>query len=1172
IQGNRAYLSGGGLVLTGGSDLYVDNGAVIDNVASSYGGGIWASGTGTVVDFDTFTASTTCVREKCAQLSNNSALGLHGGGIYADDRVIVDLEAVYMEGNGAFFGSGVYAVGGNTRINMDSVMLVDGEATNYILSVYDPGIGTPELTINSSTIAGNSGQTSLWQVSGGGTFDGFGLIVAENDGGNWYDGGGVVMMDCSVLSMSYVGNGNVVADPLFVDSANGRYHISKNSPAIDMCNSGFTIDIDRESRPRDVADQGAFDGTSFYVNGRGDVAQATEAVRLRADVGLGMVMGVTVDVVWAEQYGDALWVGLTAEQKAKLAASGLPYQNVAGYGEIAFDRFRFDPVVDGEPWGQLGAAAGAVMTDEGYGLYFVQLSGPATDEDMEDLGVTVELLQYYPQGSYLVWGTAADIERWQEISPKARWAGVYHVGYRLTTRTVNALMTEAGEKVSRWQILMVDDGRLGELERLVTANGGRIMARGGQTALGEGVGLAHWEVVMPVAGVRAVAAWPSVMVVEVMDLPQAGDESSNQIIADNAPGGVPQIGYQNWLATVGYDGSGVRVAIMDSGVDWDHPDLNVASGSEYGGYAEAGEPGSDGGGGPDSGHGTHVAGIVAGTGVSGADDANGFLYGLGVAPGATLHAQDILDSWPGVNVAVADAATYAEVSNNSWGWGIGYNTQSVGYAFNTYLLDEYTLDSTSQGAAPRSPFTHIFLAGNNGDDCGSPPCVRTFWEPAEGKNLLTVGSTDSYRNGEIDNISPFSSRGLAADGRIKPDVMAPGNLIVSTENGDGVNTKCTISPSGELQHAYCNGTSMATPHVTGMAALFVQKWLAEGVGTAVPEPATIKAAIIATTDDLGGVDNGYGTPITARPNGDQGWGRVNLSRLLAPPVTVQYYENPMLLSGTGMMWETTVAVYDTNEPLRITLSWSDQPGASNNPQPALVNDLDLEVVGPGGVTWVGNDFAADGWTVDGGSVAGNDSLNTVENVWLEVPAAGVYTIRVQGAAINGNGYYYNGDATDQHFSLACYNCEQIVAGTYDAGADELYAQVGIDGDFCEYGSIGDALAAVGSGGTVYVPGGIYTGSLGIINKDVTLVAATNNCAEVDAGAEVIVTGGGNVATFGGVMQVGAGEVVTLTHMTVMSGVADYGGVVYVGGSGRLVLEGTTIGDGRANSLGGGIRV
>ena len=107
---------------------------------------------------------------------------------------------------------------------------------------------------------------------------------------------------------------------------------------------------------------------------------------------------------------------------------------------------------------------------------------------------------------------------------------------------------------------------------------------------------------------------------------------------------------------------------------------------------------------------------------------------------------------------------------------------------------------------------------------------------------------------------------------------------------------------------------------------------------------------------------------------------------------------------------------DIAQPMRITLAWSDAPGAAGA-NPALVNDLDLSV-SQGAATYLGNVFSG-GWSTTGGAA---DELNNLENVYIQSPGSEAVTILVSATAIAGDGVPLSGDATDQDFALVCTNC------------------------------------------------------------------------------------------------------------------------------------------------------
>jgi hypothetical protein len=110
-----------------------------------------------------------------------------------------------------------------------------------------------------------------------------------------------------------------------------------------------------------------------------------------------------------------------------------------------------------------------------------------------------------------------------------------------------------------------------------------------------------------------------------------------------------------------------------------------------------------------------------------------------------------------------------------------------------------------------------------------------------------------------------------------------------------------------------------------------------------------------------------------------------------------------------------IEVDDPGQPLKITLAWSDAPGALGA-NPALVNDLDLTIA-TGGQTYRGNVFSG-GMSTTGGSA---DALNNLENVYVAAPGT-TATVTVHATAVSGDGVPFSGDTTDQDFALVCNNC------------------------------------------------------------------------------------------------------------------------------------------------------
>jgi subtilisin family serine protease len=270
---------------------------------------------------------------------------------------------------------------------------------------------------------------------------------------------------------------------------------------------------------------------------------------------------------------------------------------------------------------------------------------------------------------------------------------------------------------------------------------------------------------------------------------------------------VPLIKADRVWTTYQATGKGITVAVIDTGIDYRHPDLggNLGPGFKVvGGYnvVQRNVDPLD-----DHGHGTHVAGIIA---------ANGRLKG--VAPEANLKAYKVLDRdgsgsmsdvIMGIELAARPDPQYpTRIMNLSLG-GFGHPDDPVSKAIDN---------------ATNSGILCVVASGNDG-------AYLNLNSPASARKALTVGATDKQ-----DHMAPFSSRGPAANTyQIKPEVVAPGVNILSTVPVTG--RRCCSDPSG---YASLSGTSMAAPHVAGAAALLLQirpEWAPEHVKAALMENA-----------------------------------------------------------------------------------------------------------------------------------------------------------------------------------------------------------------------------------------------------------------------------------------------------------------------------------------------
>ena len=259
-----------------------------------------------------------------------------------------------------------------------------------------------------------------------------------------------------------------------------------------------------------------------------------------------------------------------------------------------------------------------------------------------------------------------------------------------------------------------------------------------------------------------------------------------------------------------------------------------------------------------------------------------------------------------------------------------------------------------------------------------------------------------YADGE-DTMADFSSRGPCEDGRLKPDVVAPGTWIASLQSESATDENAWLPIDNYYQ--YQGGTSQAGPHVSGAAAVFVQ-YYRQTHGGATPSPALVKAALINSAVALD--PSGGEGPV---PNMDEGWGRIDLAQIIGSPRRYEFIDQTNLLT-TGQTYEHRVVVAGPDEPLKITLAYTDVPGFPGA-IPALVNDLDLRVIAPDGSVYRGNQFN-DGESVP--DAPSSDNINNVEAVHLQSPAPGEYVVRVIARNIVEDARV-DTPAVDQDFAL-----------------------------------------------------------------------------------------------------------------------------------------------------------
>ncbi len=707
----------------------------------------------------------------------------------------------------------------------------------------------------------------------------------------------------------------------------------------------------------------------------------------------------------------------------------------------------------------------AVGAFTGRRLHLVHFAGPIKPEWHEALAQTgVKIISYLPQNAYLVYGDAAALARvqgWASAANSAQWDGAYLDEYKIHPKARSA-------QTDLFAVQLVGDAEanaatLQLIDRLKLAP-----VRNQYEALD----YLNIVVSLPPERLNEIASQPDVVSILPYSEPRMLDERQDQIVAGNLTGTTPNMpvgpGYLAWLAGKGFrqaqfDASGLVVDVSDSGIDngtlkpghfglyplGDQSKPSRVAYSRHEGFNYVGGTlmGCNG-------HGNINAHIVAGySAFSGGfpfTDSGGYSYGLGVCPFVKVGASVIFDpdSFTFPNYSALQSKAYssgARVSNNSWGSMT---------SFGVYDIDAQTYDILVRDVGKSKngrQMVIVFAAGNSGPD------PFTASSPGTAKNVITVGASDNVRsltpaNGgsdisgtdgcsttdsdasSADDVVDFSSRGPCNDGRIKPDLVAPGTHITGGvpeyntvhTNGLGSALPCFLSnhtevcgvygastsdaffPLGQEFYTVSTGTSHAAPAVAGACALLRQYFI--NASLAAPSPAMTKAYLMNSARYL----TGYGANDSLwSPN--QGMGEVNLGTAFdGVPRILRDQSATDLITGTGQTRTFTGVISDPTKPFRVTLAWTD-PAGSTIATYALVNDLDLTVT-VGGNTYQGNVFSG-AYSTTGGT---RDSVNNVESVLLPPGLSGSFTVTITAANVTRD-LVFGGMKPEQDFALVIYN-------------------------------------------------------------------------------------------------------------------------------------------------------
>lgn len=424
----------------------------------------------------------------------------------------------------------------------------------------------------------------------------------------------------------------------------------------------------------------------------------------------------------------------------------------------------------------------------------------------------------------------------------------------------------------------------------------------------------------------------------------------------------------------------------------------------------------------DAGHGTHVAGTLLGDGRA---SAGGPDHLVGIAPRAKLVFQAVEQrmKWrPEVDEETKASAfemagmpddvgpllefAYARgarVHNDSWAGG-----DAGAYDSSCRQIDRFVWK--------HKDMCIVVAAGNDGSDTGgldknkhrvTPGNGRinptSVTPPGTAKNCITVGASENDRPrfrrtyggiwpddyprapwrddrlaDDADSVAAFSARGPTLDGRAKPDLVAPGTMVLSTRSSQlaSNNFAEAIYPPNKRRYFHMSGTSMATPVVSG-CALLVREFLRKRRGIASATAALVKAVLVAGCVRLpeGG---------KALVDSTQGFGRVDLERSLARLLLA--HEGAGLRTGAAA--RVDIDVPSGGRTLRVAMAYTDYPGKT------LVNNLNLFVAGPRGERHLGNR------PEPGGTGLVLDARNNVEVVEVRTAAPGRWVLQVVASNVS----------------------------------------------------------------------------------------------------------------------------------------------------------------------------
>jgi hypothetical protein len=686
-------------------------------------------------------------------------------------------------------------------------------------------------------------------------------------------------------------------------------------------------------------------------------------------------------------------------------------------------------------------------------LHLVQFSGPLLPEWRSLLLDTgAQIVSYIPQNTFLIYGDSkclGEVQARAAAAPHVQWEGPYLDEYKVHPAALHlpaaidqfAIQLVADNQANPGTLQLIDEIKLAPLARRNSV-------------------LQYLNIVARIApaNLARLAARPDVISIQPYGTPRKVSERQDQIAAGKVSGdSLSGSGYLNWLESKGFaqrqfDASGFVVDMADSGIDNGttspnhfglYPEGRISAPSRvvYNRLEGTPHPGSTLAG--CDGHGNLNAHIVCGydngNGFPFADS-SGYHYGLGTCPFALVGSSVIFDPDEFTNPSFSElmSAAYfdgARISNNSWA-GADDGLYDIDAQEYDALVRDAQPDGSEYAALGNQEMVIVFAAGNDTNAISPPGTAKNVITVGAAENVQAFGGADGCGTTDADAANAnaiiyFSGAGPTADGRSKPDLVAPGTHVTGgapqapDPGPTGAAAPCFLGdasgvcggvgtnfffPVNQQFYTASSGTSHSTPCVSAGCALLRQYFINRG--EAPPSPAMTKAYLMNSARYLTG------------PRADdslwsntQGMGEMDLGMAFdgVPRDLIDESTNDIFTaSGQSRAFSGTVA--DAAKPFRVTVVWTDAPGSTTGA--AYNNIIDLTVTIGGGV-YKGNVFEG-AFSTTGGQA---DTRNNVQSVFLPAGVSGPCTVTLTAANINSPALPNTNNEPNQDFALVIYNSD-----------------------------------------------------------------------------------------------------------------------------------------------------